>query len=50
MVHKHIERLMNEEYSLDEKGILSEADGRRLKEIKIDRYWDLSHQGRRPST
>ena len=52
MVHKHIERLVNEEYSLDEKGILSEADGRRLKEIKIDldRYWDLSHQDRRPST
>ena len=31
MVHKHIERLVNEEYSLDEEGILSEADGQRLK-------------------
>ena len=31
MVHKDIERLVNEEYSLDEKEILSEADGQRLK-------------------
>jgi len=31
MVHTDIERLVNEECSLDEKGILSEADGQRLK-------------------
>src|SRR5207244_11471310 len=50
-VHQHIERLVAEEHELwkdESAGTVSEADARRLAEVKVllDQCWDLLRQRR----
>mgnify|MGYP001011187513 CR=1 FL=1 len=47
-VLNHINKLSEEEHQLYEKGNLSEAETKRLREINIalDQYWDLLRQRR----
>jgi uncharacterized protein DUF2630 len=47
-VRRHIERLVKEEHTLYDKGGLSEADQRRLNELRseLDQCWDLLRQRR----
>jgi hypothetical protein len=47
-ISQHIQHLVNEEHALYGQGGLSEADQRRLSEIKVelDQCWDLLRQRR----
>ena len=47
-VQKHIEQLVGEEHRLYEKKELSEAERRRLQDLKVelDQCWDLLRQRR----